>query len=199
MKRLLPLLLAFVFMASLVALPYGYLQYSISERLSQAYELEKNGKAKEAIEAYRNLAQYLGRINALKSHFDQEYSAAQVGQLRLLYKDGGYDKVIDLADTCVQEKLADAGAVYFWSGNALIQRGLTEDSAEDAFPWFHRAMAQFQKGLEEDNAGHWNLKYNYELIATVIAEATKGNEEKPQQILRRKEERIEKPVAKVAG
>lgn len=161
--------------------------------------MEKNGRANEALEEYRGLSQYLGRFNWLKTHFDNEYSEGQVGQLRLLYQAGSYDKVIDFADAASQEKLADPGAVYFWGGNALIRRGLTEESAEDAFPWFNRAMAQFQKGLEEDSRGHWNLKFNYELIATIIADATKGQGEKPQQILRRKEERIEKPSTKVAG
>ena len=199
MKKLIPLLLAFIFMGSIVVLPYGYLQRSVAERLKTAQDLEQSGKSKEALDEYKKFAQYLGRFKWLKSHFDDEYSAAMVGQLRLLYATGTFDKVIDLADTCIQEKISDTGAVYFWGGNALIQRGLTEPSFQDAFPWLNRAMAQFQKGLEEDTHGRWNLKYNYELVATIIAEATKGNEEKPQQILRRKEEKIEKPHAKVAG
>ncbi|MBI4456023.1 MAG: hypothetical protein HY644_09015 [Acidobacteria bacterium] len=199
MKRLLPLLLAFVFMASWVVLAYGYFQHSIVERWQKAQELEKKGMTKDALAQYRDLAQYLGQINWLKSQFNEEYSAAQIAQLRLLYQTGSYDKVIDLADSCSKEKLSDPGAVYFWSGNALIQRGATEIAPEDAFPWFHRAMAQFQKGLEEDVGKHWNIKYNYELVRTVIEQATKNKDEKPQQILRRKEERIEKDVKKVAG
>ena len=200
MKKILPLLMAFVFMASLVLLPYGYLQRSVAQRLEKAQDLERRGKTRDALDAYKELGEYLGRLNWLKSHFNMEYGDSQVAQLRILYQSGSYDKVIDLADTCVKERIPDLGATYFWSGNALIQRGLTEQSAEDAFPWFHRAMAQFQKGLGEDTSSqHWNLKYNYELITTVIQEASKGNEDKPQQILRRKEERIEKPVAKIAG
>ena len=199
MKRLMPLLLALIFMASLVVLAYGYLQHSVTTRWEEAQELERKGMAKEAAAAYKGISQYLERFDVLKSHFNREYSAAQIGQLRLLYQLGTYDKVIDLADTCAKEKLTDAGAVYFWGGNALIQRGMTEEKAEDAFPWLHRAMAQFQKGLEEDVEKHWNLKYNYELVKTIIDSASKNQEEKPQQILRKKEERIEKQPTKIAG
>jgi hypothetical protein len=187
-------------MASLLLLPYAFLQRSVAQKLENAQELERRGKTNDALAAYKELGEYLGRFDWLKSHFVNEYGASQVAQLRLQYQTGAYDKVIDLSDAIGKDKVADMGAVYFWNGNALIQRGLAEQSAEDAFPFWHRAMAQYQKGLQEDNSSkHWNLRYNYELITTVIQEATKNNEEKPQQILRKKEEKIEKPQVRIAG
>ena len=187
-------------MGSLALLGYGYLQYSILQGWEKARALESKGGAPEALQAYRTFAKDLRRFDWLRSQFIEEYSQAELAQLKILYEMGEYDKVIELADACAQEKLSDPAAAYFWSGNALFQKGKKEQKPEDAYPWSHRALAQFRKGLEEDVGKDWNLKYNYELVKTLIDQAsTSKQEEKSDRVLRKKEEATQKTPQKAKG
>ncbi|MBI4447291.1 MAG: hypothetical protein HY645_15470 [Acidobacteria bacterium] len=194
-----PLFLALVFIVSLLLLAFGYLQWSVGNQLQQADELEGRGQYDAAFKQYQDLEKQLKRVRWLKTVFREEYSSSRVAQLRVLYKQENFDSVVFKAEADVQDADVDPGAVYFWSGSALYRKGLAESGTEDAFPWYHQALEQFRKGVEEDTQARWNLKYNYELVRTMIEQATKQQEKKPAKVLRRKEEQIEAPNKKIEG
>ena len=184
----LPLAMALMAIVSLLLLAYGYLQSSVIGRVEHAEQLEINGQLDEALEEYKSLAGYLNGFSLLKANFSNPYSKAMTGQLRVLYQLGQYDEAVEFGDICIQEEVDDMAAAYFWSGNAFLRRGINEDAAEDRFAWFNRAQDQYRKALERDMADRWNIRYNYELIRTVLEEAAGSEDDEPVKILRPKEQ-----------
>lgn len=154
--------------------------------------------AEEAMTEYRDLVEFLKTWSLLRSQFEEEYSAAMVAQLRLLYQLGKYDEVVELADICIQEEIKDVAAAYFWSGNAYFQKGINEEMMEDAFAWFHRSQDQYRKSLEKDNQERWNIRFNYELVRTALEQAEQDQDDKPVKVLRPRDQ-IEQADTKVAG
>ena len=196
--RFLPLLLALIVIGSSVLLAYSYLQSSVNDGQVTAQQFENNELTEEAMAEYKDVIQFLSSSSLLRRQFEEEYSDAMIGQLRLLYQQERYDDAIELAEICIQEQITDSAAAYFWSGNAFFQKGINEEMMEDAFAWFHRAQDQFRKGLEKDGGQRWNLRYNYELVRTALEQAEQEEEDEPVKILRPRDQ-IEQPDAKVAG
>ncbi len=196
--RFLPLVLALIVISSSILLAYSYLQSSASNRLERAQQFESNELTEEAMAEYQNVIEFLNSSSLLRGQFEEEYSDAMIGQLRLLYQMERYDEAIELAQICIQEEITDSAAVYFWSGNAFFQKGTHEAAMEDSFTWFHRAQDQYRQGLEKDAGQRWNIRYNYELVRTWLEQAEQEEGDEPMKILRETDE-IEQSDAKVAG
>ncbi len=196
--KFLPLLLALIVISSTVLLAYSYLQSSVSGRQETAQQFESDELTEEAIAEYQDVVEFLSSSSLLRGQFEEDYSDAMVGQLRILYQLERYDEAIELAEISIQEEITDSAAAYFWSGNAFFQKGIHEEMMEDAFAWFHRAQDQYRKGLEKDAGQRWNLRYNYELVRTALEQAEQEEEDEPVKILRPRDQ-IEQADAKVAG
>jgi tetratricopeptide (TPR) repeat protein len=194
-----PLLAAILFLVSCVLLAYGYVEYSISKRWNTAQALKSKEQREEALAEYKALSEEIKRFDWLKTRFQTQYSASEVSRLELLYQLGKYDEVIELADASIQEGIADVPAASFWNGNALFRKGSQEKEPENALPWLHRSMSQYRKALEEDNSGRWNVRFNYELVKTIIEQAENSKEKQTMKILRPPEQRTEEPKKKIAG
>jgi len=194
----LPLLLALIVITSVIVLAYAYLQSSVGGREQRARQLEHGEMAEEAMTEYKNLVEFLSSPSVLRTQFEEEYSAAMIAQLRLLYQMGKYDEAIELADICIQEDIHDLAAAYFWSGNAYFQKGIQEEMMEDAFAWFHRSQDLYRKSLEKDSEQRWNIRFNYELVRTALEQAEQDQDDKPVKVLRPKDQ-IEQADTKVAG
>jgi tetratricopeptide (TPR) repeat protein len=194
----LPLLLALIVITSVVFLAYAYLQSSVGDREQRAQQLEHDQKAEEAMAEYKDLVEFLKTWSLLRNQFDEEYSAAMVAQLRLLYQMGKYDEAVELADICIQEDISDLAGAYFWSGNAYFQKGIQEEMMEDAFAWFHRSQDQFRRSLEKDSEERWNIRFNYELVRTALEQAEQDQDDKPVKVLRPRDQ-IEQADPKIAG
>ena len=196
--RFLPLLLALIVISSVVLLAYSSLQSSVSGRQETAQQFENDALTEEAMTEYQEAVEFLGSSSLLRAQFEEQYSDAMIGQLRILYRQERYDEAIELAEISIQEEISDSAAAYFWSGNAFFQKGIHEEMMEDAFAWFHRAQDQYRKGLEKDAGQRWNLRYNYELVRTALEQAEQEEEDEPVKILRPRDQ-IEQADAKVAG
>ena len=196
--RFLPLLLALIVITSVVLLAYSSLQSSVSGRQETAKQFENDALTEEAMTEYQDAIEFLGSSSLLRGQFEEQYSDAMVGQLRILYQLERYDEAIELAEISIQEEITDSAAAYFWSGNAFFQKGIQEEMMEDAFAWFHRAQDQYRKGLEKDDQQRWNIRYNYELVRTALEQAEQEEEDEPVKVLRPREQ-IEQADAKVAG
>ena len=193
-----PLISALVLVASLAALAYAYLQFSLVRQWEEAEALQSQQRFEEALAKYGEMGRYLGGSPLLKSHFEQEYSAARIAQLRLLYQSEKYDEAIELAESCIQERIADLGGAYFWSGNSFFQKGIHEEVGEDSFPWFRRAQAQFREGLVHDVPTRWNLRFNYEFVKMAIEQAGKDQNKEPIKIMR-PQDPLRQPARKIEG
>ncbi len=196
--RFLPLLLALIVITSIVLLAYSYLQSSVAGRQETAQQFESDALTEEAMTEYQDAVEFLGSSSLLRGQFEEQYSDAMVGQLRILYQQERYDEAIELAEISIQEEISDSAAAYFWSGNAFFQKGIQEEMMEDAFAWFHRAQDQYRHGLEKDDQERWNIRYNYELVRTALEQAEQEEEDEPVKVLRPREH-IEQADAKVAG
>lgn len=198
MKRALVSVLPLVFVASLLALGYAWLQRTVADQWTAAHDAERAGETAVALERYERLTQFLQRSAWLKQHFGDAYTDAAIARLRLLHDSESFDKVLALSDQLAQDAaVLDRAAVHFWTGTALVQRGLRERKNEDALPWFNRALSQLKRALEVDTAGRWNVKYNYELVRAVIDRATREPGQPPPQILRQQQE--PKPTKKIVA
>ena len=196
--RFLPLLLALIVITSIVLLAYSYLQSSVAGRQETAQQFENDALTEEAMTEYQDAIEFLGSSSLLRGQFEEQYSDAMVGQLRILYQQERYDEAIELAEISIQEEISDSAAAYFWSGNAFFQKGIQEEMMEDAFAWFHRAQDQYRHGLEKDDQERWNIRYNYELVRTALEQTEQEEEDEPVKVLRPREH-IEQADAKVAG
>ena len=196
--RFLPLLLALIVIGSSVLLAYSYLQSSVSGRQETAQQFESDELTEEAIAEYQDVVEFLSSSSLLRGQFEEDYSDAMIGQLRILYQLERFDEAIELAEISIQEEITDSAAAYFWSGNAYFQKGIHEEMMEDAFAWFHRAQDEYRKGLEKDAGERWNLRYNYELVRTALEQAEQEEEDEPVKILRPRDQ-IQQADAKVAG
>ena len=196
--RFLPLLLALIVIGSSVLLAYSYLQSSVSGRQETAQQFESNELTEEAIAEYKQVIEFLGSSSLLRGQFEEDYSDAMIGQLRLLYQLEKYDEAIELAEISIQEEITDSAAAYFWSGNAFFQKGIHEEMMKDAFAWFHRSQDQYRKSLEKDSEQRWNVRFNYELVRTALEHAEQDQDDKPVKILRPRDQ-IEQADTKIAG
>jgi tetratricopeptide (TPR) repeat protein len=194
----LPLLLALIVITSVILLAYAYLQSSVGGREQRAQQLEHSQMAEEAMTEYKTLVEFLSSPSVLRNQFEEEYSEAMIGQLRLLYQLERYDEAIELADICIQEDIHDLAAAFFWSGNAYFQKGIHEEMMEDAFAWFNRSQDQYRRSLEKDSEQRWNIRFNYELVRTALEQAEQDQDDKPVKVLRPRDQ-IEQADTKVAG
>ncbi len=197
--KLVPLLHLLTVVVSVGLLLYGYLTWSVDRRHAEAQRLRDEGMIEEALKQYEALEHDLGGSRWKRLLFEQEYAAALPPQLALLYELARYDDAVERADAMIQGKTGDLAAFYFWSGNALFQKGMTEDTEEDSFRWFNRSIAQFRKALEEDRAARWNIRYNYELVKTSVEEVMSTQQPERAKILRPRESQRSGRTKGIAG
>lgn len=198
MKRAFACVVPLVLLASIAALGYAWLQRSVADQWYAADAAERAGQRAEALAGYDRLTTFLRRNPWLKQHFCDAYTDASIARLRLLDQSGSLDQVLALSDQLAQDPaVLDRAAVYFWTGSALVQRGMRERKNEDALPWLNRALSQYKRALEVDSAGRWNIKYDYELVRAVIDRATRDAGHPPPPILREQQE--QKRTRKIVG
>jgi len=186
-SKLIPLLHLLTVVASIGLLFYGYTHWSVHRRHVEAQRLHGEGVPQDALRKYEELGRDIGQSRWKKPLFEQEYALAVTSQLALLYELARYDQAIELADTLIQAGAGDVAVYYFWSGNALFQKGMTEEQGEDSYRWFNRAIAQLRKALEEDRNARWNIRYNYELVKTSVDEVMAKPETERAKVLRPRE------------
>ncbi len=198
-SRLLPLLGALALIVSLSLLAFAYLKGSVVDSIHQARQAEEEERLEDAMARHRDLTSFLRNSRLLQSLFWREYSQSLAGQMRILYSQRNFDEVIALADSVVQEEIDDLATVYFWSGNAFFAKGADRDAAEDSYSGFNRAEAHYRKALELDEEGRWEIRYNFELVRTVLDQAEKSQGKKPVKIMRPSEATTGRPSKKVEG
>ncbi len=167
--------------------------------MDRASQEEEREQFEHALDEYQDSIRFLRTSRLMQSLFWREYSQALIGQMRVQYRLDNYDEVISLADSIVQEEIDDMAAAYFWSGNAFFAKGVDRDAEEDSYSWFNRAEANYRKALELDELDRWGIRYNFELVRTVLDQAETSQGKKPVKIMRPSEAMTGKPARKVEG
>ncbi len=153
----------------------GYARWTRDlERADQALAA---GQVQEAAAHYRAAAVRFDRVPAARQLFAPEYDRAIANQLRVLYRLKRYDETIDLAER------APAGALpHFWSGCALFEKAIVEQSPEARLGWLSRAEEKFRKAVEA-TPDDWDTKYDFELTSRLAAELRKQPKTPPRQLM----------------
>jgi tetratricopeptide (TPR) repeat protein len=107
--------------------------------------------------------------------------------LRLLYARGDYDRVIEEGEAMLLGDEDPSELVRYWLGNAYYRKAVATDppvEPEEAVAWLRRAGEQYQEAIARSSMD-WDLKYNHELVQTLLARMnTKASEEKVFDLLR---------------
>jgi hypothetical protein len=107
--------------------------------------------------------------------------------LRLLYAGGDYDRVIGEGEALLLDDDDPSPLLRYWLGNAYYRKAVATDGSvepEEATAWLRRAAEQYQQAIA-GAATEWDIKYNHELVQTLLARMnTKAAEEKVFDLLR---------------
>jgi len=94
------------------------------------------------------------------------YDLVVTNELSLMYALQQYDAVIDKAGA------TGVPGGRFWAGCALFAKGAQEAKAEARIGWLSQSQEEFRRALEHAST-QWDAKFNYELVAKLIADAWK--------------------------
>ena len=153
-------------------------------KVEKAEALYWNGDADSSIAALEQLetgfreSWWRGRV------LPRDRERVAVNYLRLLYERGEYDRVIEQAEALLLSE-APSQRVRYWLGNAYYRKAVaSEGEPEEAIAWLRRAGEQYQEAIAQSSTD-WDLKYNHELVQTLLARLnTKASEEKVFDLLR---------------
>jgi len=170
-------------LGSLAAAAYGWMLL----RVERAEALYWESTPEAAVDAYAQLETDFRDRWWLARILPADRDRVSANYLRLLYARGDYDRVIEKAEALLLADETPAESVRYWLGNAYYRKAVATDGSvepEDAVAWLRRAGEQYQQAIAQSSAD-WDLKYNHELIQTLLARMnTKATEEKVFDLLR---------------
>lgn len=171
-----------VFFVSTALLAYAslLLQLERGNRALRSGEIERAEAIYEAAEAPFHKIPWLAQL--LKSDFKKLI----FNQLGLFYAGDRDEELIEKLEqgVALAPFLIQAGEYYFWSGNLLLRRAARSRNPETMLKALKDAREAYRKGLEIE-PDDWDLKYNYELVQTILTQKgpAQEKEEKTKSIL----------------
>jgi hypothetical protein len=173
----------FWIVASVGVAAYGWMLL----RIERAEALYWESSPDSSVSAYAGLEAGFRERWWLARAMPADRDRVAANYLRLLYARADYDRVIEEAEALLLADETPAEAVRYWLGNAYYRKAVATDGSvepEDAVAWLRRAGEQYQLAISL-SSGDWDLKYNHELIQTLLARMnTKATEEKVFDLLR---------------
>lgn len=131
-----------------------------AERAAEANRLE------EALERYAAAERRFELVPVTKRLLPGLYNLVIANELSVMYALQQYDAVVDKAGA------TGAPGGRFWAGCALFAKAAYEQKAEARLGWLSQSQEEFRRALEVSPT-HWDAKFNYELIARLIADQWK--------------------------
>ena len=170
-------------LASVSLIAYGW----TLRRVDRAEALYWEGTPDAAIDAFAELeGEFRGRW-WLARMLPRERERVADSYLRLLYARGDYDRVIQEAEAYLFDDEDPSAAVRYWLGNAYYRKAVATDvdvPPDEAMAWLRRAGEQYGEAIAKSTVD-WDLKYNHELVQTLLKRVNqKAGEEKIFDLLR---------------
>jgi tetratricopeptide (TPR) repeat protein len=170
-------------LASVAIASYGWMLI----RLERAQALYWESGPDAAVEAFAELESGFREKWWLARLLPEDRDRVAGNYLRLLYARGDYDRVIEEGETLLLGDENPPQLVRYWLGNAYYRKAVANDGSvepEEAVAWLRRAGEQYQEAVSRSSTD-WDLKYNHELVQTLLARMnTKASEEKVFDLLR---------------
>jgi tetratricopeptide (TPR) repeat protein len=145
--------------------------------LAQAEAAVRARNPQAAIERYAAAEARFDRIPVTKKLLPRAYADSIANQLRLAFAIGEYDRIIEKSALS-----PSTGAIHFWAGCALFEKGRQETKREQRIAWLNRAEDEFRKALERQ-PDDWDAKFNYELTRHLLAELRPDRNPPPDKLL----------------
>lgn len=167
--------------ASVALVVYG----SVLKRIDAAEALYWDGSGDEALAAFGELDGEFRDHWWLARVLPADRDRVANNYLRLLYAREDYDTVIQAGEAYLLEDENPPGLVRYWLGNAYYRKAVAPDGGPDeAMAWLRRAGEQYSEAIAQSSPD-WDLKYNHELVQTLLQRVNqKQGEEKIFDLLR---------------
>jgi hypothetical protein len=167
-------------------------------RIDRANALYWDGSTDGAIAAFRELEGEFRRHGWLARLVPDGRDRVLQNYLRLLYFREDYDSVIVQAEAALLHHEGPAPLVRYWLGNAYYRKAVSETAEEeDALAWLRRAGEQYQNAVI-DAPGDWDVKYNHELVQTMLRQLGKQRQQSVFDLLRPQDKvRPQPPTRKI--
>ena len=171
------------------------------QRIERASDLYWDGNTAASIAAFEELdAGFSGGMRSrLLPPADRDLVAHNY--LQLLYLQESYDRVIEKSEAYLLDHVGPAPLVRFWLGNAYYRKALADDGSrgEDrALAWLRRAAAQYQQAVI-DSPVEWDVKYNHELIQSLLRRDNEDQKQDIFEVLRPQDKPGPQPPARRIG
>ena len=168
-------------LASTGLIGYGWMLH----RVDRAEALYWEGALDGAIDALGSLEGEFRGHWWLARILPAERERVANNYLRLLYAREDYDRVIQEAEAYLLDDDDPSELVRYWLGNAYYRKAVAPDGEPDeAMAWLRRAGEQYANAIAKSTVD-WDLKYNHELVQTLLRRVNqKPGEEKIFDLLR---------------
>ncbi|MBI3981533.1 MAG: hypothetical protein HY337_01375 [Gemmatimonadetes bacterium] len=168
-------------------------------RIERASALYWDGSTDGAIAAFRDLEQEFRRHSWLARLVSGDRDRVLHNYLRLLYLREDYDSVIVHGEAALLDRDGAAPLVRYWLGNAYYRKAVSgEVEEEDALAWLRRAGEQYRAAVI-DASGDWDVKYNHELVQTMLRKLDKQPPQRVFEVLRPQDKPSPRPPTRKIG
>jgi hypothetical protein len=157
----------------------------VLQRIEHANELHGAGDTEAAVAAFAALENDF-RNPVLSRLLPTDRARVSHNYLRLLYLTEDYDRVIEEAEAQLMAGGAVPPLVPFWLGNAYYRKALSvegDDREEEARAWLRRAGERY-RDLILRSTSDWDVKYNHELVQTLLRRADQQADQEIFELLR---------------
>ncbi len=169
------------------------------QRIERANALYWEGSTEGAIAAFRNLEEGFRRHSWQARLVPAERDRVLHNYLRLLYLQENYDSVIVQGEAALLDHDGPAPLVRYWLGNAYYRKAVSgKAEEEDALAWLRRAGEQYRNAVI-DASGDWDVKYNHELVQTMLHKLDKQQQQRVFDLLRPQDKPPPRPPTRKTG
>ena len=168
-------------------------------RIEGASALYWDGSTDAAIAAFRELEQGFRNHRWLAQSLAEERDQVLHNYLRLLYLQEDYDSVIVHGEAALLDHERPAPMVRYWLGNAYYRKAISgEAEPDEALAWLRRAGEQYRNAVV-DASGDWDVKYNHELVQTILHKLDRQPEQRVFEVLRPQDKPTPRPPTRKIG
>lgn len=145
--------------------------------ITEAEQADREGHPERALELYGVGEKRFDAIPLSKRLLPRLYDFVVTNELSVMYSLQQYDAIIDKAGT------TGVPGGRLWAGCALFGKGALESKPDARMGFLSQSQEEFRRALEVSSSD-WDVKFNYELTAKVIAELRKPPQSQKQQMIK---------------